>query len=215
MKSGLIENHRASLRWCCRKPGWTAPCSRRGLKAHSGPRAASFWTINVFLQYLPQARVSPHKWIRTQEPTYNTVPLRSCHFLWLRNIFSPLRKFMNIALSTEKWNLFKNKYLIQVYQNCSWQKAKFASVSKYVVEQTPNPLGAVLCQPGRATQRTCSRPSYPPNAVCLVCVVQGVASASPLYSRILSVVSCPWLVVLLVRGAESERTYVAIWWCHS
>ena len=63
-------------------------------------------------------------------------------------------------------------------------------VSKYIVKPTPNALGVVPCPPGEGLVVSVQLPLLPSYAVCLVSVVQGGASASSLYSRILSVVSC-------------------------
>lgn len=69
--------------------------------------------------------------------------------------------------------------------------------------------GLSLWLPWGTIQSMCSHFSDPSNAVCLGLSAAELASASPC-SRILSVVSCSWIVVILVRGAKSGSTYVAI-----
>ena len=62
---------------------------------------------------------------------------------------------------------------------------------------------------GGAVWSACSCSSYPSSAVCLGLCDAGGASASPLCSTILSVVSCSWIDVNC-SCEGSETTYVAI-----
>lgn len=63
-------------------------------------------------------------------------------------------------------------------------------VSKYIVEPTPKALDVLPYLPEEGLVVCVQLPLLPSHAVRLVSVVQGGASVSSLYSRILSVVSC-------------------------